>query len=72
MVCGMSTLGVVIAEREYNEDQEGSSGASNPCRGRGCCGVGAAVLAFSFVPLAPPSSSTSSRLWLQRGGNKNT
>lgn len=41
------------------------SAAPNPRWGGSRCGVGAAVLAFSFVPLATPSPPASSGLWLQ-------
>lgn len=43
-----------------------NSAVSCSCCGR-CCYRGAgAVLTFSFVPLAPSSPSTTSRLWLQK------
>ena len=65
LIFGMKTPGGVTAERELYRGQEDSSAASCSWCGGRCCGVGVAVLAFSFVPLTTPPPSTSSRPWLQ-------
>lgn len=53
-------------------ERAGHDGRSVSCCrwGGGCCRVGAAVLTFALVPLAPPSPPSASGLWLQKEKKK--